>query len=435
MSSVPTYEPLSEAPLLPEEGAKTRKSRTSRKKRSSSSSSKAGLVLVVLAVLVIGVVLAITLPLVLKKPHPASVSSRSAPSNNRAASLDAGPATTMPAAVAASVAATASNLGPIPPAGQLAGGPLAGNAIDVLARGAAPNLNIGDIYCYTRQMGPLGSAAQHVLPISSLRFMEGSFRKTGAVEKVDGIIRAQVESCGSGALFYLRNDRLEKCDAVCQTPQWKAVDEGTMQEPLYAQENVCQGTNIYVNTKTTRNTFYLKYASFVMETLVTGCDNNQGYYVPVRELRLCTDKEVNMCEQRNSVRTVPTGPVVLIEGSLPETPVERGPLCLRKGGDPLFSTGITRNKFVFSSLKNIIQVQVTRCDGTPAEVPWVLTTDVVACSTADVATCKQMKAMQGVPTEDPALNVHALMATIQGSTAKPTVAAAHIDDVADSDLA
>ncbi len=169
-------------------------------------------------------------------------------------------------------------------------------------------------------------------------------------------------------------------------PPWASA-AGLATAPIWQQDFVCQGSQVFLNTKSAQNSFYFTYGATVRETLVQECDTNRGWWVADQELRVCQTAESEACNSKNAARTTPrTAPVIMADAVVGSV-LRPGPLCIRNSEVALKTTGVVQNRFIWWRLMRVNEAAVTLCNGTAASSPWVDVKTIVQCTDAARATC------------------------------------------------
>jgi len=243
-----------------------------------------------------------------------------------------------------------------------------------------PDRNTGsNVFCYRN-------------PITG-QFMDGAYLATGGTSTEDGTTRTEVESCGSGSTMFLVTSQLVICNSPCLTPSWQALDQGIIEMPIWNQQYVCRGDQVYENRLSPRFTFYFRFAGFVQEQRITRCDTNDAWWVPNIELRYCQSQEIVACQLSSLARVVPRGIPTDVPG-LPAAGVSTvpRPVCRMNGAvlESYFATGVITNSYVWELIRFVDQVQVTLCN--QRQIPtaprlMIFVDDMVPCPLDVTANC------------------------------------------------
>lgn len=322
--------------------SKQRRTKRSSTRKKRGGKGKAVVLLGLLVLAVVAVVLAIVLPIML-----------TGPTNPNAAR--SGLVVPSPTALVAADGTT------IPPVSASPAAPVAGGATE-------------QIFCYRTASGVL---------------MQGGLRKTGTQRTSLNVLQDLVESCGSGNTFYVTSARLEACAETCATPIWLATSQGALTTPVWDQDFVCQGNQVFINTKTAQSSFYFRYGAVVRETLVTECDTDKGWFVPDQELRQCQKSESEACNAKNIARTTArSAQPSVVQVSDFGNVIRAGALCVSPNVDvAIKATGVVRSRFVWWRLMRVNEAQAHSCNGTALANEWVDVSTVVSCSDAARVSC------------------------------------------------
>ena len=390
-----SYEPLGEEPFDGEQIPVKPRRRRPKKSRSAGGPGRS-VAIVFLVLLVVAIVaVAITVPIVMTRrtQQPAASdpnnrnggNGRSASSSSSSNGASQDPSTAPSQTGAPGFAAELNQADPLndpndPAPGALVDNPAAGfGAVDPVG----PNRNTGaDVFCYKSADGST---------------MQGAFRLTGEVSTSDGLHRSQVKSCGSGSKMFVLTSQLSKCSSECLTPVWMAVQDGIVKPPIWKEQYVCRGDQVYLNrnveTQTPRYTFYWRYAGFVEEQLITRCDSNEGWYVPNGELRYCTPKEKVDCQMAvlNGHEDVTEETPKILEGVPAGTASNPRPVCVERDGEirAFYATGPASNLWAWSKFRFADEVEVVPCSNHSAPTHWVMVDDITVCPAGMSSACDQ----------------------------------------------
>ncbi len=359
--------------------------RRSKKAAGGGGAGRTAAIVLMVVLLVVVVALAIALPVVFTRRMQQNAANAAAATAGRSASDPGTGAAGAGAGAAAGVNGASASGTPagLPVAGATPGDPASvpGVAGSGVLAPVGPNLNTGDdVFCYK------SATTGEVLP--------GAFRKTGVKATDDGLARSEVRSCGSGSTLFLLDSQLVSCQQPCLTPVWLAVQNGLIQAPIWTQQYVCRGDQVYENRMSSRYTFYWRFAGFVEEQLITRCDSNDAWWVPNIELSYCTTPMQTSCQVSNLNRATPKGVPVLVPGLPAGTSQTPRTVCrsrLNKEGvrvvRPSWATGAVTNSFVFTRMRFMDQVEVVPCSDRAKAPRWIYVDDIVPCADGVADTC------------------------------------------------
>ena len=168
------------------------------------------------------------------------------------------------------------------------------------------------------------------------------------------------------------------------------MQEGLIKPPIWKQQYVCRGDQVYINMMEPRFTFYFRYAGFVEEQLITRCDSHDAWYVPNAELRYCTPKEEVNCEMGKLGLHHLDAPPKIVEGVPAGTASNPRPVCALDGEGNIkahYATGAASNLWTWSKFRWSDQLEIVPCNNHTAEKTWIEVDTVEPCPSGFVSAC------------------------------------------------
>lgn len=386
-----TYEPIGEETLELADEIVPVKPRRKRKHSTASRSSGPGRVVAIVALVVLLMAIvacAIALPIVLtRKTQQNALRNADLSVNPNAANGGAGRSGS--AAASSSAGGSASNSASTQQSGNGNSGAASGGANPGSAFAVAPvspDRNTGsNVYCYRSP--------------STGEMLPGAFLLTGESSNEDGIQRSQVQSCGTGSKMYLSSSQLVLCKTPCLTPSWMAVENGMIAPPIWNQQYVCRGDQVYENRLTPRYSFYWRYAGFVQEQLITRCDSDDAWWIPNIELRFCQEQEIVACQVSSLNRAKSRGSPVVLHNVPSGTSQKPRPVCRLRGSkiDAFWATGVSVNKYVWTRVRFMDMAEVTECADRNGKKKFIFVDDIVPCPPQIASGCSAASSLSTKP--------------------------------------